>query len=155
MKLRGGCPLLDRLASRELRRSCKGIVMATSRAAFLLARPNVLLSMTFTLRPATIEDADWLFAIRRATMRDYVEQAFGFWDDTGQRERFDESDELRNMQIIMLDGYDVGLLHVERSARDIFLANIQIAAVAQNRGLGTAVIRSLMDEARRAGVPLR
>jgi ribosomal protein S18 acetylase RimI-like enzyme len=111
--------------------------------------------VTFTLRPATPQDADWLFAIRRETMRGYVEAAFGYWDDAAQRDRFDESDELNNMQVIVADGRDVGLLEVERGPRDIFLANIQIGFPGQNRGVGTAVIRALMAEAREARKPLR
>ena len=111
--------------------------------------------MTFTLRPATPQDADWLYAVRRDTMRQYVEQAFGYWDDSAQRERFDESDELKNMQVIVIEGRDAGLLEVERGGGEIFLANIQIEPAFQDRGLGAAVIRTLMAEAGAAGLLLR
>ena len=107
--------------------------------------------MTFTLRPATTEDADWLFTVRRETMRAYVESAFGIWDDAAQRERFDRSIEIANMQVIMVGRQPAGLLHIERERERAFLANIQILPKFQNKGLGTAVIRSVLAEARQSG----
>ena len=111
--------------------------------------------MRFTLRPATAEDRDWLFAVRRATMRTYVRQTWHAWDDASQRARFEDSLALTDMQVIVTAGHDAGLLHVERDADGIFLANIQIHPDFQNRGLGTAVIRTLLDEARTRGEPVR
>jgi ribosomal protein S18 acetylase RimI-like enzyme len=111
--------------------------------------------MTFTLRPATKADADWLFAVRRTTMREYVEDMFGVWDDNAQRLRFGDPQELANIQVIVCDGEDAGLLHVERDRANIFLANIQILPVFQGRSLGTAVIRSILAEAEASGRPVR
>jgi ribosomal protein S18 acetylase RimI-like enzyme len=111
--------------------------------------------MNFTLRPATLRDVGWLFGVRRATMRGYVEEAYGVWDDRAQRERFERSNELDNIRIILLDQRSVGLLHVERNLHDVFLANIQIEPEFQNRGLGTAVIRSILAEGQKANVPVR
>ena len=56
--------------------------------------------MNFTLRPATTDDSEWLYAVRQATMQTYVEEMFGFWDEAAQRERFLIPSELANMQII-------------------------------------------------------
>ncbi|MSU66652.1 MAG: GNAT family N-acetyltransferase [Opitutus sp.] len=107
--------------------------------------------MNFSLRPATADDGDWLYAVREATMRGYVEETFGFWDEAAQRERFLIPRELANMQIIAVDRRRAGLLHVERSAEGIFLANLQIDLPFQNRGLGTTVIRTLVAEAQAHG----
>ena len=110
--------------------------------------------MNFTLRPATADDSEWLYAVRQATMRTYVEEMFGFWDEAAQRERFLIPSELANMQIITVDQRPTGLLHVERSAAGIFLANIQIQPQFQNRGLGTAVVRTLLAEGQARGKPV-
>lgn len=108
--------------------------------------------MDFMLRPATARDCDWLLALRTATMRDYVEQTLGFWDAEAQQARFHNPSERANMQVIVAGGRDAGLLHVERNAGRVFLANIQIDPQFQNRGLGTAVIRRLVNEAQATGV---
>jgi len=111
--------------------------------------------MKFTLHPARPADAAWLYSVRRATMRGYVEDMFGHWDDDAQRARFHVPAELANMQIIRVDGRSAGLLHVERGLEDIFLANIQIEPRFQNLGLGSAVIRSLLAEGRQQRRPVR
>jgi len=119
------------------------------------ALPCVMRPMNFTLRAATQDDADWLYELRRATMRDYVEQTFGVWDGQAQRRRFRQEAELAGIQIITCDQNAVGLLQVERGPAGLFLANLQIQPAFQNQGLGTAVIRALLAEAARAGSPLR
>ena len=111
--------------------------------------------MNFTLRPARAEDCDWLLALRTATMREYVEQTWGFWDEAAQRARFHDPLERANMHVIVAGGRDAGLLHVERNAGGVFLANIQIEPGLQNRGLGTAVIRRLLAEAQAGAAPVR
>ena len=111
--------------------------------------------MNFTLRAATTADADWLYELRRETMRDYVEQTFGVWDARAQRRRFRQDRELAGIQIIMCDRNAVGLLQVERGPAGLFLANLQIQPDFQNHGLGTAIIRALIDEAARSRSPIR
>jgi len=110
--------------------------------------------MNFTLRPATTDDSEWLYAVRQATMQTYVEEMFGFWDEAAQRERFLIPSELANMQIITVAERPAGLLQVERSVAGIFLANIQIQPQLQNHGLGTAVVRTLLVEGQARGKPV-
>ena len=111
--------------------------------------------MNFTLRAVTVDDSDWLYAVRETTMRAYVEEMFGFWDEAAQRERFLIPADLANMRIIVVRQQAAGLLHVERRPEEIFLANIQIQPAQQNRGLGTAVIRALLAEGQERGTPVR
>jgi len=109
----------------------------------------------FILRPATEQDYAWLWSVKRLTMRPYVEQTWGGWDEEAQEEFFRENFVPANMRVIVVEGQDAGLLHVEREAGEIFLANIQLLPEFQNRGLGTAVVRGVLDEARAAGLPVR
>jgi len=113
--------------------------------------------MRFTLRPATTDDRDWLFALRHATMRPYVEETWHAWDDAVQRTRFEAALalELTDLQIIVTGGRDAGLLHVQHDADGVFLANIQVHPDFQNRGLGTAVIRALLGDAQARREPVR
>ena len=111
--------------------------------------------MDFALRPVTEADCDWLFALQREAYRTHVAQTWGTWDDDTQRARFDAAFTPAKLRIITVEGCDAGLLHVERAPHEIFLANIELAAEFRNRGLGTALIRSLLDEAAARGIPLR
>ena len=39
----------------------------------------------YELRDATAADREWLYQLNRATMRDYVVQTWGAWDEAFQR----------------------------------------------------------------------
>ena len=109
----------------------------------------------FSLRAATAGDYRWLWELKRRTMRPYVEQTWGSWDDRAQEDFFRRSFNSTAVQLIVLDRADVGLLHVEREARELFLANIQVLPEFQNRGLGAAVVRTVMESARSLRLPVR
>ena len=101
----------------------------------------------FTLRPATAADYAWLWELKRVTMRPYVEQTWGTWNDQAQEQFFRRSYSSETVQIILVDGRKAGLLHVEREPAEIFLANIQIHPTFQHAGIGTAAIRTVLQGA--------
>jgi ribosomal protein S18 acetylase RimI-like enzyme len=111
--------------------------------------------MAHSLRAVSDADYLWLWSLKRATLKAYVEQTWGKWDDTDQAERFRQGFDPLHVHIIVIEGQDAGLLHVERSPEEINLVNIQIAPEFQNRGLGTEVMHALLAEARRDRLPLR
>lgn len=111
--------------------------------------------MLYSLRAVSDADHLWLWTLKRATMQAYVAQTWGRWDDAEQAERFRQNFQPQHVHIIVVGATDAGLLHVERSPAEIFLVNIQISPEFQNRGLGTAVMNTLLAEARREKLPLR
>jgi len=108
-----------------------------------------------TLRPATAADYQWLWELKRLTMRPYVEQTWGSWDDSTQEAFFRRNFSSETVQIITVDGQNAGLLNVEREPNGIFLANLQIHPSFQNRGLGTAVLQTVMGSAKALRIPVR
>jgi ribosomal protein S18 acetylase RimI-like enzyme len=111
--------------------------------------------MQFAFRPVIDADYAWLWSLKRLTMQPYVEQTWGGWDDTAQEEFFRQNFIPANLRVITTGGRDAGLLHVEREAREFFLANIQILPEFQNRGLGSAVVRDVLEDARASGLTVR
>ncbi|ACB77429.1 GNAT family N-acetyltransferase [Opitutus terrae] len=111
--------------------------------------------MQFTLRPATAGDYAWLWELKRLTMRAYVEQTWGLWDEAAQEAFFRRSYRSDTVQLVLVNGQNAGLLHVERERSDLFLANIQIHPTFQNRGLGSAVIRTVLESAQALQLPVR
>jgi len=112
-------------------------------------------ALPFILRPATAADYDWLWNLKRTTMRPYVELTWATWDDAIQERYFRAIYCSVTVQIIVVGGRNAGLLHVEQEPGAIFLANIQVHPDFQNRGLGSAVIRSLLESARSLQLPVR
>lgn len=111
--------------------------------------------MHHTLREITDADYEWLWALKREAMRRYVEAMWGEWDEELQEDFFRKNFFPDTMRAIVIDGRDAGLLHVERHPGEIFLANIQIAPDCQNHGIGTAVVREVLADARGAKLPVR
>ena len=111
--------------------------------------------MNYTLREVTEADYAWLWALKRQTIRPYVEEMWGEWDEPLQEEFFRKNFSTTTMRAIVVEGHDAGLLHLERAPGEIFLANIQIAPEFQNRGVGTAAVRDVLAEARTRGIPVR
>jgi ribosomal protein S18 acetylase RimI-like enzyme len=108
-----------------------------------------------TLRPAEAADYQWLWELKRLTMRPYVELTWGHWDNAAQEEFFRQNFSSETVQIILLNGEKTGLLNTEREASEIFLANLQIHPNFQNRGLGSAVLRTVLDSAKALKLPVR
>ena len=108
---------------------------------------------SWDLRQARPEDRDFLFDLNRMTMKDYVEQVWG-WDDQQQIAFFDDRFSPDQWQIIRADGTDIGVLIVEEDAREIYLAEIQILPEWQGRGIGSSVIRALMEKGKATGKSL-
>jgi RimJ/RimL family protein N-acetyltransferase len=100
--------------------------------------------MQWTLRPTTADDRDFLFALHRAAMRPYVDTTWG-WDDAEQARMFDQKFDPASQEIVQVDGVDAGTLAVEETDEEIWLAVIEIHPRFQGRGLGTAIIQSVLD----------
>jgi ribosomal protein S18 acetylase RimI-like enzyme len=105
---------------------------------------------SWELRQARPEDRDFLFDLNRATMKEYVERVWG-WDESGQITFFDDRFAPDQWQIIQADGTDIGVLIVQEDARQIHVAEIQILPEWQGRGIGSSVVRELMDRGTATG----
>ena len=110
--------------------------------------------MDITLRPATESDYDFLWWLHGATMRTYVDAIWG-WDEALQLQYFQDRFDPARIEIVERAGEAIGYISVERQEEFIFLGAIAIAPGFQGRGIGTGLIRKLLDEAEQRGVPLK
>ena len=111
-----------------------------------------------TLRPARSEDEPMLFALYRDAMRDYVAETWG-WDEQWQRAHFLQAYVPAHHAVMVRsarqDASDaqsgerlVGRICLTRHWRRIFLRDIELVAAERNRGLGTAIVRAVLELAR-------
>jgi len=107
------------------------------------------------LRPGRREDEPLLFALHREAMRDYVSQTWG-WDEHWQRVHFLKAYVPANHAVIVrrepraARGEEpiVGRICLTRHWRRLFLRDVELAAGERNRGLGTAIVRAVLELAR-------
>jgi GNAT superfamily N-acetyltransferase len=112
------------------------------------------LNSAYILRQAT--DADFVFM--RETKFDgiqpYVEVVWG-WNRQQQEDLFAATCDAAHSQIVVVDGTDVGFIHVIEDAADqLFLAGIYVTAAMRRRGIGSAILRDLIDGSVRQGKAL-
>ena len=106
----------------------------------------------YTLRPASPDDFEFLFRLRAAALGPYVAQIWG-WDEGDQRQRFARAFDPSRYQIVQSEEA-IGAIEVERRAHDIYLANIELLPEHQGKGIGAALIRSIITEADAAHLPV-
>jgi ribosomal protein S18 acetylase RimI-like enzyme len=110
--------------------------------------------MTITTRKATPEDRDFLWQLKVASLREYVEKIYG-WDDAVQKKFFENSFHPEAIRIIQLEDQDVGMVELRQRADDYFLARIEILPAFQRRGIGSTIIKRITAGVRPSGKPLR
>jgi len=116
-----------------------------------------------TLRPAEAEDEAFLASVYGSTREQ--ELAMVPWD-AAQRDAFvlfQYRAQLQHYQteypnaehhVILAGGEPVGRLYVDRRDSEIRILDITLLTARRSQGIGTPILRQLMDEAARAGKPL-
>jgi 2-phosphosulfolactate phosphatase len=115
----------------------------------VLQRDGFIERLSFNVRPAADSDQPFLFALKQATMRDYIVAAFGPWDDAVERRQF--GPDLDRIAVISIEGRDVAMIEARIEGDDLYLANIQVIPEWQGRGLGTRIVELLAAAAHARG----
>lgn len=108
---------------------------------------------SYTLRQATDDDYDFLFALHCTAMREYIEPIWG-WHEEWQEEYFRKKFDPTHRRIIRVNEEDAGVLVVEERPEEMYLGLIELLPPFQNQGIGSAILQSLMEQAKRTNLPL-
>jgi ribosomal protein S18 acetylase RimI-like enzyme len=114
-------------------------------------------------RAATPSDREFLLAVYASTRADELAQVP--WDEETKRafvaQQFvaQDTDYRRNypnasFDVILAGGEPAGRLYVDRRDAEIHILDIALLPAFRGRGIGTAFLRQLMEEADTAGKPL-
>ncbi len=109
---------------------------------------------SLTLRQATPTDSEFAYCVKRAALREYVEQVWG-WDEDEQRQLHEERFAAQDFRVINLAGTDVGIMAMVVVADCVKLNQLFVLPEHQGNGIGTQCMSLIMEEARRLGLPLR
>ena len=99
-----------------------------------------------SLRKAHANDSEFVFTVKKAAFREYVEQVWG-WDDGYQQELHNRRFAAQDICIIQFREVDVGFLAISNTS-DMFKVNqIYILPEYQGRGIGSACMTHIIDNA--------
>jgi GNAT superfamily N-acetyltransferase len=119
--------------------------------------------MPVTFRPVKPEDEELLLKLYASTRADELKlapwtnaqrEAFVRMQFAAQQDHYRSHNPQATHDLILLDDQPIGRLYVARRAREIRILDITILPEYRNRGVGTPLIKNLMSEAGRIGLPL-
>ena len=120
----------------------------------MTARENINQRLVIDLRQATNDDSEFAYETKKLALGEYVHKTWG-WDETFQRKFHQEHWNPQNEKVITLDGCDVGKIVVWERGEHLLLESVYILPEYQNRGIGTHLIRQVIDKARHEKKPVR
>ncbi|HEX8501249.1 MAG TPA: GNAT family N-acetyltransferase [Pyrinomonadaceae bacterium] len=117
------------------------------------------------LRPVTADDYEELVGIYASTRAAELAQVT-WWDDAqklafcrmqyhAQKTEYDARYPGAQHDLILLEGRTAGRLWVGRDGEEIHMLDVTVLPWAQGQGVGTALVRGLIEEARASGKKLR
>ena len=105
------------------------------------------------IRKAMASDSEFVFIVKEAAFREYVEQVWG-WDDSYQRKLHNRRFAAQDVCIIQFREIDVGFLAISHTL-DMFKVNqLFILPEYQGRGIGSACMTRIIDDANLEGKPV-
>ncbi|WP_082748607.1 putative protein N(5)-glutamine methyltransferase [Nocardioides jensenii] len=106
------------------------------------------------LRPALPSDLETLVELRATVMREDLER-LGRFDEHRVRQRMRDSFSPENSWVVEADGVFAGCVSLRPDADATWLEHFYLAPQVQNRGLGSAVLASLLQRTDADGVRVR
>ncbi|HEX6043470.1 MAG TPA: GNAT family N-acetyltransferase [Pyrinomonadaceae bacterium] len=125
---------------------------------------NTHTPVNVSLRPVTAEDKEFLISVYAGTRAQELAQvqweegqkeAFVRWQFEMQHQEYQKRFPDARYSVILVDGVPAGRIWVGSDDKQIRLLDIAVMEQFQNRGVGTILLRQLMDEATQANKVLR
>lgn len=107
-----------------------------------------------SLKAATQDDYDFIYNLKKSTMKDYVIKTWGSWDEDLQRVLF--SRELKDIehQIIAVNNKKVGIFALSVNETSIIVDEIQILPEYQGKGIGTLIFSDIIASAQKEKIEI-
>lgn len=97
------------------------------------------------LRPATVDDVEWIAELRAIVLRADLERLVRY-DETRVRQRFRDAFEPDGTRIIVVDGEDVGSVAIRPEGGVRWLEHFYIATAHQGRGVGSSILAMVLAD---------
>jgi len=113
-----------------------------------------MIALPMALRPAVAADLRFTAAIYFETMR-YITDRLPDFDEARHMARFAERFVPGEVSIVTVDGQDVGWLQVDETKGEIHLKQMFLKPAWQRQGIGSQLLRDVIERGDRTGKPVR
>jgi ribosomal protein S18 acetylase RimI-like enzyme len=116
-----------------------------------------------TLRPITPDDEALLYRIYASTREDEMnlvdwndaqKEAFVRMQFSAQHSHYQQHYPDAAFEVILVNGQPAGRLYVDRWTKEIRIVDIALLPEYRNAGIGTAILKGILEEAAQAGKPV-
>jgi len=104
--------------------------------------------MDLRFRAYCADDFEFVRGLYFETMRWAIDRVFG-WDQARQEANFAEWFKGEECSIIMADSAAVGWIQQRSEGEAVILGSIYVAPTMQRKGIGTRIIQTILDSAKR------
>ncbi len=104
---------------------------------------------------ATSEDIDFAYEVLTTTMRAYAVEVFGYWPESDAQAQVERDIREGRSQTIHLGGERIGVMRIDRFVTHFQLDHLYILPEYQRCGIGTHILKSLLEESCEVGLPVR
>jgi len=111
-------------------------------------------TLTWTLRPATPDDVEPIAELRALVLRPDLER-LGRFDERRVRQRFRDAFVAEQLSVIVAEGRFAGCVALRPAEDGHWLEHFFVDPGLQGRGLGSAVLRTLLARTDADGVTVR
>lgn len=111
--------------------------------------------MKVELRKATDDDKEFLHELNRKVYQEVVVEQFGSWDDDHQSKYFEQKWKEAEYQIVEIEGKRIGTIWIMEEIDHIRIRELQILPEFQNRGIGTELMKRVIEKAKWRKRPIR
>ncbi len=106
------------------------------------------------LRPATADDSEFVYAVKKAALGEYVRRAWG-WDEAFQRDYHHKYFLSEEVMIINFNGSPAGYMIQKHLPDRIEFASLHLMPDYQRKGIGSYLLLESQEKARRISMPVR
>ena len=100
-----------------------------------------------SIRKACEADSDFVFAVKEAAFREYVDQVWG-WDHIRQRKMHDARFASQDVRIIRFQANDIGYFSTSSTTDSVRVHQMFVLPEYQGKGFGTACMNRIVADAR-------
>jgi len=120
-------------------------------------------SANIALRPVTDADESFILAVYASTRAEELarvpwtqeqKDAFIHMQFAAQKRHYAAEYPQASHDIIVADGAPVGRIYLDRAAQEFHILDVTVLPQHRNRGIGSWLLRQVLDEAARAGKPV-
>lgn len=118
-------------------------------------RDGIINAMEIARRPALDSDTDFARSVHHEAYREVVVRQFGSWDESAQDEFFKSDWVPAEFEIILCGDIPCGYMCVEGRESDIHVRELVISPGFQGQGVGSQILRDIIDCGKFRQVPVR